>query len=409
MGKAQEAFFQALRRAPYHAVAKRIAAKLADKGVHLRPHDLERLIEFLQTETDDVFRIRTWRWWENREVAITLTEDEAREIEHQLLRKMDGGLNALIRSIVEEVSGDVLKSLHATWRSHARSQTRDLTSFKKGMRTRWGNAIDRLRMSLTVARDLGSSANTCLRKDPEEPLGRLGDVLTRLHARACQITDEVTCLLAGGFADGAIARWRTLHEIAVVASFLRESGEQLARRYTEHEIIESYRAATEYQQCSERLGFERMSDEEYEEITQARERLLQSYGSEFDSPYGWAAEALGNKRPTLRHIEEAAGMDHLRAHYRMASHNIHANSKGAFFRLGIVREARLLLAGPSDAGLGEPGQSSAISLMQVTAAVSLLRTDLDAIIGLTVLSRLTEETIALFQEAQEGVASRAAR
>lgn len=405
MGKAQEAFLQGLRQAPYRVLAKRIAAKIADEGIHLRPRELKRLAEFLQTNEGakgGVFRIRTWRWWENRETTLTLTEDELHEFEHQMLRKLDVGLDTLIRPIVSEVSEDVLRSLHSTWRSHAWRQTRTQSKFRRRMRNQWGAAIDRLQMCLTVARELGTSANTALRTDQAEPPGHLGDVMTRLHARACQITEEVASLLASGFADGAIARWRTLHEIAVVASFLRESGEQLARRYTEHQVIESYRAAVDYQACCERLGYEPMSDEEVEEMAGAREDLLQSYGREFDSAYGWAAEAVGKPRPTFRDIEEATGIDHYRAHYRMASHNIHANPKGVFFRLGLVKEARLLLAGPSDAGLAEPGQSTAISLMQVTAAVSLLRPDLDALIGLAVLSRVTDDTVNLFQEAYEG-------
>ena len=39
------------------------------------------------------------------------------------------------------------------------------------------------------------------------------------------------------------------------------------------------------------------------------------------SDYGWASHHLGNPQPTFKDIERAAGIDHLRAHYRMASHN----------------------------------------------------------------------------------------
>lgn len=42
-------------------------------------------------------------------------------------------------------------------------------------------------------------------------------VLVRLHARACQISYEVLALVRSGFADGAMARWRTLHELSVLA------------------------------------------------------------------------------------------------------------------------------------------------------------------------------------------------
>ena len=51
-------------------------------------------------------------------------------------------------------------------------------------------------------------------------------LLIRL-VRACQVTDEIICLLENGFADGAMARWRTLHEIAVVAVVISQHGENL--------------------------------------------------------------------------------------------------------------------------------------------------------------------------------------
>ena len=43
------------------------------------------------------------------------------------------------------------------------------------------------------------------------------EVQTRLHARACQIAREVLTLLYAGFAEGAMARWRALHELAVLS------------------------------------------------------------------------------------------------------------------------------------------------------------------------------------------------
>jgi hypothetical protein len=45
--------------------------------------------------------------------------------------------------------------------------------------------------------------------------------------------------------------------------------------------------------------------------------------------------------PTFKDIERAAGIDHLRAHYRMASHNVHANPKGVFFKLGMLEESQV--------------------------------------------------------------------
>ena len=117
-----------------------------------------------------------------------------------------------------------------------------------------------------------------------------------------------------------------------------------------------------------------------------------------------AADALGRGRPSLRDIEKSAGIDHLRAHYRMASHNVHANPKGVFFKMGLFEESAILLAGPSNAGLADPGHSAAISLMHVTTALGLIQPTLDSVVGLRMLLRLEREVGEPFIEAHRQLA-----
>jgi hypothetical protein len=73
--------------------------------------------------------------------------------------------------------------------------------------------------------------------------------------RACQVTDEIACLLENGFADGAMARWRTLHEIAMVAAVISQHGEAIAERYLAHQFVESKRAMDKYLACYKQLGY----------------------------------------------------------------------------------------------------------------------------------------------------------
>jgi hypothetical protein len=42
---------------------------------------------------------------------------------------------------------------------------------------------------------------------------------------------------------------------------------------------------------------------------------------------------------------------------------VHANPKGVFFKLGMLAESQVLLAGPSNAGLADPGHGAALSLL----------------------------------------------
>lgn len=70
----------------------------------------------------------------------------------------------------------------------------------------------------------------------------LFEALTGLHARACRVAVEIHHLLAGGFPMGALARCRTLHEIAVTMMILADFGcmdehPDLAERFLLHEDI----------------------------------------------------------------------------------------------------------------------------------------------------------------------------
>lgn len=398
MNALQDTFDRVLHEALYRAAAERISAKLAEGGVELRHQELEKLVECLQSGSGDDFR--TWRWLENRQLTVSLTDEETQEITDRLSHFLDDGLGDFIKSITDDLAHDILATLHQTWKRESGRQTLEYNGFEKRLMKMWGPAIDRLRMTLTIARELGESVNKSLRGSGAAP-AHLVDVLTRLQARACQIADEIICLLKSGFSDGAMARWRTLHEIASVAFLLKKSGEPLAVRYIDHEGIESFRAATDYRECCARLGYEPIADEEYDELRHKRDILIDRYGEDFASQYGWAAEVLGKSRPTLRDIQEAAGIDHLRAHYRMASHNVHANPKGVFFKLGLLNEPDVLLTGRSNLGLSTPGHGCAISLMQATTALCVLEPNLDSLVLLRILARLTDEVGALFGGAHE--------
>lgn len=59
--------------------------------------------------------------------------------------------------------------------------------------------------------------------------------LVRLHGKAVMTAREVMILLRSGYSSGALARWRTLHEVWVVSLLLLEGDDELSRRYLHHE------------------------------------------------------------------------------------------------------------------------------------------------------------------------------
>jgi len=101
--------------------------------------------------------------------------------------------------------------------------------------------------------------------------------------------------------------------------------------------------------------------EEMDEIRKRYDEAIKRHGKTFGAQYGWAAKDLNGKQPTFKEIEEAVKIDHLRGHYRMASHGVHANPKGIFFSMTSMFPSEMLLAGASNAGLADAGDGAALS------------------------------------------------
>jgi hypothetical protein len=385
------ALLEALSDAPYQVFTGILADKFAEKGVVLKARERSQLCEHLRSDPIDDLHLRRWPYWADRKVAIEVTDEEIDSFESRFTEFLSDRLPSVMLSVADEVSVGVLQTLHKRWPAEKRREDRLRKGFEKRLEKRWHAGLESLGMFLEIAREFGEAASKTIGQNPGFAQSAQLDLLTRLHARACQVADEILCLLSSGFADGAMARWRTLHEIAVVALFLKDGGDNLAVRYRDHDAVESFAATKDYMACSERLGYEPISEAEFRAAESARDEAVRRHGDPFKHRYGWAAQALDKKDPTFSDIEKAVGIDHLRAHYRMASHNVHSNPKGVFFKLGLVSEKDTLLAGPSNAGLADPGHAAAISLLQSSVALGLLDLNLDSLVALRILSRLADE------------------
>lgn len=405
----QDAIEGVLQSLPEQALTALIEKKLAAQGVTLSKRQRELLTRHIMKGGKDTFRLQNWKWWDRRHVKLEFTPEDAEQIEKKVTGVIEDRLPELIRTVTEDLSCDVLADLKRRWRAESRRQRAELAGFRKRLYGRWKVPLEGLRMMLTMSRELGDSVNQEIRQSPDASSRRtLIDVLARSHARACQIVEEILTLLEAGFSDGAMARWRTLHEIAVAASFIAAHGEDLAERYVLHQAVESKRAADDYQKCQPRLGYEPLAEKEVKGVQKSYDAVIAKYGPDFGKgDYGWAGHHLGKAKPTFKDIESAAGIERFRAHYRMASHNVHANPKGVFFKLGMLAESQVLLAGPSNAGLADPGHGAALSLSRVTAALVGLQQPptLDNNIALLMMVQLVDEIGEAFGQAHKRLAA----
>lgn len=385
--------------------------KLIHKDIKITNKQFEKIENSIREWKDNILKYKGSQL--NEEVQTLRFNDICKDdvlieldFETDVEKRFDKSLKALtdsIPDIARETAEIIFKSLKKSFPYHQKLQTKDIKHFAKNIIKVWGKPISLLEMFLLIAIEAGDLFNNEHRESSAETNDYIFETLSRLHARGCQILSEIIVLLRNGFADGAHARWRTMHEIAVIAYFISKHGNDTAERYLYHDAIESYKAALKYQQHCKALGYEPLSDDELDEIKYTYDSMLNRFGKSYRNQYGWASFALKKDRPNFAEIEADVGLEHMRPYYKMASHNVHANPKGIFFKLGLMPEEDILLAGPSNIGLADPGHCAAVSLLQITTVLLTTKTNLDILVILNILKFLERQIGDEFLKAQADI------
>lgn len=332
----------------------------------------------------------SWFYRLNHDLKETLEKELERK--HIKPEKVPEFYKKVIDKIAPELASKVFSTLKMNMPTLLKENRRTRTTFEKKLYDLWKEPLDMLEAFLHLSIEIGDSVNKELRSTVTKKNSSLIDALTRLHGLSCLIGGEILTLLRSGYADGANARWRSLHEVAVIASFVQEKGNEVAERYLKHNAIESYKGLKEYQEYAKSLKLTPLSSREIQEISKERKQLIEKYGNSYKKTYGWASSSLGIENPTLRDIERSVKLDHLRPYYRMASHHVHTNPKSILFKLGqSYWSEEIILAGPSDAGLADPGQGMAISLNQVNSVLLAVKPSVMVIVVLKVMAMWVEE------------------
>jgi hypothetical protein len=82
---------------------------------------------------------------------------------------------------------------------------------------------------------------------------------------------------------------------------------------------------------------------------------------------------------------------------------VHANPKGVLFQLGNPRIDTLLMAGPTNFGLADPGQTTALSLAQLTAALVQLAPLIEHQLTLAAMNLIAKDAAKAFVGVQLGI------
>lgn len=255
--------------------------------------------------------------------------------------------------------------------------------FESRLRASWSRSLAVLTAFDRACFELGDAAAQHLNASADE-VGRAKAIaVVNLQARCLRVAGEILALMRAGYADGAYARWRTLHELAVVLRFIASATDEIATRFLLSRVCRDRKGANEYDLFAETLNLEPFEDGAKQALNIEADEVVRIYGKEMQDDWGWALPHfnLGSgSRITFEHIREAVKMDHWRPYSRMANDGIHASFVPHDVGLG-VRSSKMPmhLVGPSDAGLVEPGRNMAITLCDVLTSVLLLKPTLDCL------------------------------
>jgi len=319
--------------------------------------------------------------------------------------KVTKNLDKLINNSLPEVAQLIRNSLKDSSQDMLDEHRLRRISFESRLLLRWRKPINLLRALQVIALESGEEFNKEMNTDVVNDEPDKIKALISIHARACRITDEILCLLRGGFPDAAFARWRTLHELSVLSFFISKNDNELSQRYLDYSVIDSCKEMKEYVSYQNILGLEPLDEKTIKSLKRKRDNLIKKYGKNYIKNYGWATNVfLPKKKPSFKEIEKWVELDHLRPYYTMACNNIHSGAKGNLYNLGLIKnDGSVLLCGSSNYGLAEAGQNTAISLHQICTVLLMQRTEYEHLVFAKVMEILTHEICEAFVEVQKQI------
>jgi hypothetical protein len=380
-------------------VADLIENKLEKQDIHLTTLQKQQLISELEKNQNDFNDSSSIQINDDGSVQITNTTGGA-DFEFDLLDDVEVKINAMtenLPSLINESSDVESEKYFSNIKKRAsfilRRNKKHQKSFEKQLDKKWGRLLDLLEVFVVLSEDIGADFTDSIINSPTEDASPRFTVLSRSHARSCQVSKEILTLLRNGFADGAHARWRTLHEIAVETNIINDNKDELAKKYLEHDLVQKLQSAKAFHKYGQEIGYENVTQEELQDLETACKELIELYGQDFLQENGWAVGLTGKSRTRFSDLEALANFAHMRPLYKLACLNVHGGARALLFRLGLRYDGdeNFLLTGSSINGLSNPVQNTAYSLLQITSALLTYDVNLDYIVALKVLFKLEQE------------------
>jgi hypothetical protein len=386
-----------------------IEDELGKRDIRLTAKQRQQLISELDMHKDNLNESLSIQIDDDGTVQVTKKSGGA-EIELDLLDGAEAKMNAILEDLPsvinessdiesEKVLSNIKRRVHLILRGSKKYQR----SFNKQLGKKWGKLLDLLEVFVVLSEEIGADFTDEIISAPTEDTSPRFTVLSRSHARSCQVSKEIITLLRDGFADGAHARWRTLHEIAVETNIINKNQDELAQRYIDYDLVQRLQTARAFHKYDQEFGVENVTQAELQDLETVCKELDDQYGKEFRNENGWAIDLTGKPKPKFSDLEALADFAHMRPQYKLACLNVHGGPRALFFRFGLRYDGdeNFLQTGPSINGLANPAQNTAYSLLQITASLLTYDVNLDYLVALKVLFKLEQEIFDVASEIVE--------
>lgn len=158
--------------------------------------------------------------------------------EEQLLQKLDEvDITKLYSSVMNDSVELTVNRFKNSVQNAVTENQKTYLQFEESHRRIWGNCLNISEMMYVLCVDaMNRYCEYCYSLEKEDSNNVSGKIYTficlrEICARACQQYLEVFTLVKDGLADGAFARWRSLYELSIIAQFIKEQGENVAKSF----------------------------------------------------------------------------------------------------------------------------------------------------------------------------------
>lgn len=305
-------------------------------------------------------------------VDLTLRAEDVDKLWPSIQQALSEAAAATMRDGARTAASEVIRTARAT----AKAQRTDQVRQRKRLLGPWAAALDWLRVVVGVCQETAFGA---AERRPGRADGKATrEALRALQSHGCLIAGEILTLLEGGFASGALARWRALHEVVVVADFISARGDEVAKRFLKHEAANEKRL-----RAAARFGLQ--PGEEVAPLDRRHARILRKHGPGFEQDYGWASTDLGKSKPTLSDLQTAESRGHWNLPYAIACGAVHPRAMTVLRPAGHAGGPGLLI-GPSSADVHIAADWTVARLCHLTVECLCREPTFDDNVALVVIS-----------------------